>query len=256
MFNSFIQPLEGRQLLSTSWHDGSSMQWGDYSITVRFGILHVVGSSRNDHISVYPEVFFNTGGSGGFMDARTIAVKMGGKTQHIPINLVRGIQISGGDGNDTIQLQAITGVAVDRCGQTVSSFPFPGERPAEIDGGDGNDTIFGSNLTDAISGGSGNDSIFGQNGDDAISGGDGDDTIDGGDGNDRINAGTGDDQVSGGRGDDVLVGSNGRDTLRGDDGNDRILGGNGIDWADQKPSAKRSTERRLPEIICPGPIPF
>jgi len=255
MSNPFVQPLEGRQLLSATWHDGSSIHWGDYSITLRFGNLQVVGSSRNDHISVYPELFFNTGGGGPIFDARTFAVKMGGKTQHIPIDLVRQIHISGGDGNDTIQMQPFTAIAIDQCGQTVNSTPT-GARPAGIDGGDGNDTIFGSDFTDIISGGSGNDSISGQGGGDVISGGDGDDIIDGGEGNDRINAGAGSDQVHGGIGNDVLVGSNGRDTLRGDDGNDRILGGNGIDWADQKPSSKRSTERELQGIICITPFPF
>lgn len=254
MSNSFIDHLEPRQFLSVSWHDGTTVSWGDYSITLRFGVLTVRGSSRNDNITVWPQMIFDTSGSTPVFQTRSLLVLMGGKNQNIPINLVKTLQISGGGGDDMIQLQAQATFPSSRCPSDSSFSSIAQERPARIDGGDGDDTIIGTNLNDTLSGGRGDDSIAANGGNDQISGDAGNDTITGGAGGDHIDGGGGNDNIRGSTGRDVLIGGDGSDTLIGGAGADQIFGGNGIDWADQKPSAKRSIERQASKPFCVDPV--
>jgi ELWxxDGT repeat protein len=108
-----------------------------------------------------------------------------------------------------------------------------------ITGGDGSNTIDVSdfNGTATISGGAGNDSIIGTVGPDLLMGDDGNDTINGNDGDDRIFGGAGNDGLSGylgndslvgGDGSDTLIGHDGADTLQGDADTDTLVGGGGV----------------------------
>jgi Ca2+-binding RTX toxin-like protein len=82
------------------------------------------------------------------------------------------IQMSGGNGDDTISLDENNG-------------PLPA---AELFGGGGNDVL---------NGGSGADQLFGQAGNDTLNGNGGNDSLFGGDGNDTLIGGAGSDQVFG-----------------------------------------------------------
>ena len=108
-----------------------------------------------------------------------------------------GIQISGGNGNDTIALDERNG-------------PLPAAQ------------LFGGNGNDVLTGGSGADQLFGGNGNDTLNGGDGNDTLFGGNGNDM---------VVGGKGSDVAFLGNGNDTFvwNPGDGSDVVEGQNGTD---------------------------
>lgn len=98
-----------------------------------------------------------------------------------------------------------------------------------LNGNDGDDNIAGGSDADTISGGDGFDVINGGGGDDSIRSGDGDDTIFGGAGNDEIHGDHGEDLINGDAGDDTIFGESGDDTIIGDAGNDSILGGAGAD---------------------------
>jgi Ca2+-binding RTX toxin-like protein len=87
---------------------------------------------------------------------------------------VTAIEVTGGDGNNVIDLSA------------VQASDYTGLASVSIDGGAGGDTITGSEFADQINGGTGNDSILGDAGDDTIFGGFGNDTIIGGVGADTI----------------------------------------------------------------------
>jgi Ca2+-binding RTX toxin-like protein len=146
--------------------------------------------------------------------------------------------VNGSNGNDTIDLSAVTHSAYDRL-ENVSVFA-----------GDGNDIIIGSGLNDTIWAGRGNDYVQAGEGDDWINaqagndvvhagpgrdrmlGGGGHDELDGGDGDDFAQGNAGDDILRGGNGNDRLNGSGGHDQLIGQDGNDRLLGGAGRDRID------------------------
>lgn len=118
-----------------------------------------------------------------------IEVTTNGQTTIFPVGIVDSIAISGGDGNDNIQLTNRVTV------------------PARLDGGDGDDVIRGGGANDTILGGSGDDDLRGRRGDDIIIGGEGNDTQRGG---------RGDDFLIGGIGVDSVLGGNGRDFLSGD----------------------------------------
>jgi Ca2+-binding RTX toxin-like protein len=97
-----------------------------------------------------------------------------------------------------------------------------------IDGGNGSDTLFvdaavsvpavliGGNGKDVLSGGSGDDRLDGGNGVDRLSGGGGSDTLLGGNGADELDGGDGDDALDGGRAKDHVTGGTGTDTFKTD----------------------------------------
>ncbi|MEL7115926.1 MAG: hypothetical protein AAGP08_10095, partial [Pseudomonadota bacterium] len=108
-------------------------------------------------------------------------------------------------------------------------FVAPGN---EVTGGDGNDTIDasyngdpeGDQIDDGLGGGaSGNDNIINAlGGNDTITAGAGDDTVLAGAGSDTVDGGTGADEIRGGDGDDTLIGGTGDDVL---------IGGGSVDVA-------------------------
>ncbi|MCK6470526.1 MAG: calcium-binding protein [Planctomycetes bacterium] len=131
------------------------------------------------------------------------------------------LQVNGGDGFDSIEMGNITGASL-----AVTLF-----------GGPGNDTISGSNfIGDTIFGDAGDDSLMGNNGNDSIIG---DDSLFGSVdvGNDTLSGGTGNDTLFGELssltgGDDLLFGDDGNDSLDGSRNNDTVFGGAGDDIFD------------------------
>lgn len=174
-------------------------------------------------------------------------------------NLVSGLVVSGGDGNDRITIQSgLLNIA------------------NITDGGNGSDQIFGSSGINTINGGAGNDWIDGGNGIDVLTGGDGqdtvsfeslsqavtltlnasgggvatsglhgdtltggfenvvgtkyNDTITGNASSNRLFGYDGNDVIRGGAGIDTILGGANDDTLYGDNGDDRLDGQAGYDW--------------------------
>ena len=140
-----------------------------------------------------------TGVTRSYTGSLTIDGGAGNDSIFVATSVKQGVQLLGGDGNDTLS------------------------------GGSGNDTIDGGAGQDDLRGNAGNDLIRGGDGNDTINGGSGDDTIGGGAGNDRINGGAGNDALAGGDGNDTIYGDSGNDTLLGEAGNDYLQGGSGND---------------------------
>lgn len=107
--------------------------------------------------------------------------------------------VSGGDGNDTIQ------------------------------GGGGDDTLIGDLGDDVIDGGIGNDNPQGGEGNDLLTGSAGRDLLEGGTGNDTLDGGGDNDALIAGEGNDLLIGGEGNDSLQGGSGRDTLIGGAGRD---------------------------
>lgn len=95
-------------------------------------------------------------------------------------NLAAAATVSGGAGNDTLNLGAVAGTSV----------------VLTIDAGAGNDIVTAGAGNDVINGGEGNDIITGNAGNDTINGGAGNDVITGGVGADAITGGAGNDQIN------------------------------------------------------------
>lgn len=123
---------------------------------------------------------------------------------------IAGFEISGGGGNDKVELVQV---------------PVP----ATISGGSGADMLIGGAAADKILGGPGKDFIAGNGGDDELLGEEGNDRVTGGSGNDKLKGGGGEDSLFGGGGDDTLSGGAGGDLLNGNRGDDLLVGGGGFD---------------------------
>jgi Ca2+-binding RTX toxin-like protein len=144
------------------------------------------------------------------------------------------VRLDGTAGNDLVTIGKISGglsvtglpakVTVVHAGQTDT---------LDISGGDGNDTINASAMPDVLApvlnGDNGNDSIIGGADSDAMSGGDGKDTLIGGANSDSLKGDSGNDRLFGGADSDLLDGGSGSDVLVGGRGNDRIICGDGPD---------------------------
>ncbi|WP_306046600.1 hypothetical protein [Nioella sp. MMSF_3534] len=98
-------------------------------------------------------------------------------------------------------------------------------------GGDGNDVLHGDYTDQSVTmyGGGGNDLLNASRTDDVLSGDDGNDTINARAGDDMVIGGLGADNLRGDVGDDMLLGGEGSDTLDGGTGDDMLLGGDGND---------------------------
>ena len=143
-------------------------------------------------------------------------------------DVIGGGTINGNAGNDTITIAGLApGLTVD--GGPGEDRITAGSRAIAIDGGDGSDVIFGTPENDILSGGSGSDRITAYGGDDTIDGGSGNDTIDAGPGHDNVSGGDGADEILGGMGDDIIDGGGDSDSIEGGSGHDVIAGGTGAD---------------------------
>jgi Ca2+-binding RTX toxin-like protein len=165
----------------------------------------------------------------------------------------RGDTITGGAGNDTIDLgydpraasegtdvlldgvayvNATAPVIVDfRSSRTV---PIAAEGNDTVTGYDGGIRIFGSPLGDTIKGTNSADTIYARGGDDTIFAKGGDDTVvadtAGVIGNDRLYGEAGDDNLSGTVGIDTFIGGSGSDTLTStSESHQSFRGGSGVD---------------------------
>ncbi len=155
-----------------------------------------------------------------------------------PATLAR-LTVSGDDGNNVIDLTAVTGtffnpnleIIVD--GDDGDDFIRGSlDIASTLNGGDGTDVLFGGNRADLLSGGNGQDLLNGGDGNDTLNGGDGGDIINGEVGDDLVNGGSSGDTINGGSGADTLNGQSGADTITGDTGDDVIDGGSGNDTLD------------------------
>jgi Ca2+-binding RTX toxin-like protein len=112
--------------------------------------------------------------------------------------LINVTQISGGGGNDVIDL-------------TSTHFTYGA---VTLNGGTGNDWLLGN---------AGGDRLFGLSGRDWLKGYGGNDRIDGGSDNDRLHGGRGNDKLTGSSGNDHLFGQWGKDVLTGGRGFDKFI---------------------------------
>jgi Ca2+-binding RTX toxin-like protein len=122
-----------------------------------------------------------------------------------------GDTLRGGDGSDTLLLNAHTGgmtITID--GQANDGAPGEGDNVGgdfeTTEGTSANDVFTGSAAHDQFNGGSGNDEIHGGGGDDDLIGGSGDDKVYGDAGVDKVQGYSGADKVDGGAGTDQIYG--------------------------------------------------
>ncbi len=139
------------------------------------------------------------------------------------------VVIDGGDGNDSITVATSVQHGVQLLGGDGNDSLFGGSGDDTADGGAGRDDLRGGAGNDLLRGGDDNDTLSGGNGDDTLGGGAGHDRLNGGNGNDAMSGGDGNDSIYGGNGDDTLLGGDGNDLLRGEVGKDLVLGGEGND---------------------------
>jgi len=159
------------------------------------------------------------------------------------IFLVERAHLTGGDGNNTLDIRSFDGSS------------------ATLDGGAGDDQLRGSGGRDLLRGGAGNDVISGNAGNDVIFGGLGSDVLDGGAGNDVVKGFEGADSLTGGRGNDSLLGGDGddrlsggidNDLLQGDAGNDELTGDSGDDTLNGGDDADRLDGMAGADVINGG----
>jgi hypothetical protein len=169
----------------------------DAMISVDGGIgrdsLEISGSEE-------PVTFFLNEGSveiaGGVVEFEGFEVLIGTSQNDRFSGLVKGIELSGGDGNDVFQVDLLDGIRVE--------------------GGGGDDFFHILSGIGTIFGGEGDDFVLAVNSSNAIYGGAGDDFLKGGSGDDRISGGSGNDTLTGGLGADVFIldASGGADIIR------------------------------------------
>ncbi len=146
-------------------------------------------------------------------------------------SMARGVELLGGEGDDTLS---------GGDGRDVLKGGFGNDLLSGMRGDDiliGNGPTLGNTVSettlrsqrdnDTLNGGSGDDVLYGEEGADSLLGGDGRDVISGGLGNDRLESGADyyGDKLDGGQGLDTLIGGAGIDDLQGGDDPDLILGG-------------------------------
>ena len=142
------------------------------------------------------------------------------------------VVIDGGDGSDSITVATSVKHGVQLIGGDGNDSLFGGSGNDTADGGAGGDDLRGGSGNDLLRGGDDNDTLSGGNGDDTLGGGTGRDRLNGGNGNDAMSGDDGNDSIYGGNGDDTLIGGAGNDFLRGEVGKDIALGGDGDDNVD------------------------
>ncbi len=152
-----LESLEARQLLAATL-----MANGTWNIT---------GTSDNDEIYVARDE----------VDSTVLLVEMNGQViDEQYASDVESLQISGGAGNDHIEIDEADGKVM---------------MPTVLRGDDGNDVVIGGSGNDTIYGGRENDRLIGNAGNDQILGDDGDDYLEGGPGSDVLDGGVGRNQL-------------------------------------------------------------
>jgi Ca2+-binding RTX toxin-like protein len=159
-----------------------------------------------------------------------------GVNKEVLVTQIKGINLQGGIGNDTLAISSDNDAFVGKIlrieggdGNDKISVNLLDNAFYELNGGAGNDTILGGAGSDTLRGAIGTDSLFGGGGNDALEGGAENDTLQGGDGGDFVNGDLGNDSIDGGTGDDALDGGEGNDSVIGGLGHDMLQGGLGID---------------------------
>lgn len=152
-----LESLEPRQLLAAT-------------LTAN-GTWNITGTSGNDEIYVARDD----------VDPSVLLAEINGRIVDEQYAAdVKSIQISGGAGNDHIQIE-------EAAGKITTPTLLRGDDGNDvIVGGSGNDTIYGGRGNDRLSGNAGNDRIFGDDGDDYLNGGTGDDVLNGGTGRNQL----------------------------------------------------------------------
>lgn len=191
------ESLENRRLLAAA-----------VAVNLSGGVLDIEGTPADDNIKL-------VAGTG------TITVDWGTGTRQFQTADVHSIIAIGLGGNDRLDFSVAT-VGVDLAGGDGNDTLLGGSSKDAIQGNAGNDVIFGHASGDLLGGGLGADTIQGGRGLDVISGGKGNDSLDGGVGNDSISGGDGADTLLGGEGNDLLAGDGGANLVRGQTGDDRI----------------------------------
>jgi hypothetical protein len=196
-----FEPLEPRQLLSATLHDG---------------LLKVTGTRRSDDVVIY--VRDRTAS-----DGLVVLVQHRQALRCNPAS-VRKISIDLGLGDDHVSFSAP--------GLDFRPVNAP-DVPVTIHGGGGNDSLSGSTRADFLDGGDGDDLLLPQSGNNTVLGGAGNDAISAYDGNNLLRGGAGDDSILAlHTGDNILYGDGGHDQLAGGDGNDTLMGGPNADTLD------------------------
>jgi Ca2+-binding RTX toxin-like protein len=187
--NDFLSGDEGNDLIYGGWGDDQIFGGdGDDFVLTDGGKDTVIAGDGNDWVNSY----FN----------KTV--------DWFYYTYAGGIQIFGGNGNDTLT------------GTTDDDRIFGESGKDNLTGLAGNDYLDGGGGNDKLSGWAGNDSLIGGEGNDELNGNEDNDTLDGGDGNDNLNGGDGNDQITGGVGNDVITTGDGTDTVYGGDGDDWV----------------------------------
>jgi Ca2+-binding RTX toxin-like protein len=184
-----------------------------------FTVTHKSGSAGDETVEVTSSL---GGGTQTYDHIKKLMIEGGEGVDNITVNgVLVPIEISGGAGNDIINLAGSSGRAV-----------IHGDAGDDlITGGSGIDIIYGGLGIDTIDGGGGNDIIFG----DGETLGDtyADAVIAGNDSKDIIHGGADNDIIFGAGGDDEIWGDGGIDILIGDAGSVALTNGLGawtIDW--------------------------
>jgi Ca2+-binding RTX toxin-like protein len=192
------ESLEARSLLASSiavTGNTITVRGDDTSALILIDVRSTEGGGRELRVEVNGNVQRRD-----LAGINRIAVEGRGGDDTIVVDddVVRGIFINGGIGNDTVS------------------------------GGAGADTVKGGRGEDAVNAGSGSDRLEGNQGSDLLSGEDGNDRLDGGDSGDSLFGGDGNDTLTGGQGIDQLFGEDGSDTFFARDNElDTVSGGGG-----------------------------
>lgn len=228
---------------------------GDDTLNAGVGRDYVAGGQGNDIVAGA----YNDHLDGGEGDDLVVLFHDGGPQLGVST-------LSGGDGDDTLEVQNLEGdirISLDGARQSEANFRAQGfeavrlgANAATVYGGAADDVIYSGAKADDMSGGEGNDTFYLVSGEDTVRGGAGVDTIDlsaatnqvfmdltstsgalfqevenviGGIYSDSITGGVDDNALYGGRGHDSLSGGEGADLLDGDSGNDLLRGDAGAD---------------------------
>jgi Ca2+-binding RTX toxin-like protein len=191
------------------------------SISLSGGVLSIVGTNKNDSLSIF--------GKG----ADTVVKSSFAAEQHFQLNAGNTIKIDMLGGNDTVTIADAT-IHLN----------------TTILGGSGNDLLDGGAGNDLIDGGAGADTLFGDGGDDHLVDTTNDTVMDGEAGFDAadfsgattpinfkmagknvemVSGGSAGDSITGTASADVIIGNGGNDTINGLAGDDTIDGGAGHD---------------------------